>query len=345
MWPQSGRGSQTPAGDAPGIPATGRVTLDTDGLLIVESMSSSREAPATTSLGEFLKSRRAAVSPVRAGIEDWGKRRRVPGLRREEVAHLAGVSVAYYIRLEQGQAHNASDEVLLALARALRLNTTETEHLLDLANPSPMSLTPRTQPEHPHPRALAMLDALGDHAAVLLGRRNDPLAWTPTGHALLAPHLPFDVSDPQTRPSLPKLLFLAPEVRATYLDWHGEARAYVAHLRRISAKYPDDTRLSELVLELCAKDSNFAAMWASGRVGGCSSGTKRFQHPIVGPLTVEFQLWLQADSPDHRLEVYSPADQSSADALAHLNSVIQENSAIECGLEMGPERGEPQIPQ
>ncbi|MGO1908170.1 MAG: MmyB family transcriptional regulator [Brevibacterium linens] len=248
----------------------------------------------------------------------------MPGLRREEVAHLAGVSVAYYVRLEQGQAHNASDEVLLALARALQLSTTETEHLLDFAKPSPMRPASRTRPEHPHPQSLAMLEALGGQAAVLLGRRNDPLAWTPMGHALLAPHLPFDVSDPRTRPSLPRLLFLDPQVRGSYLDWPSEARAYVAHLRRISGKYPDDTRLAELVGELCMKDPDFAAMWASGRVGGCTSGSKRFQHPLVGPLTVEFQLWLQADSPDLRIEFYTPADRPSADALALLNNMIQE---------------------
>ncbi|NDL55963.1 helix-turn-helix domain-containing protein [Phytoactinopolyspora mesophila] len=299
-------------------------------------MSSSRRSPAQGSLGEFLKSRRAELTPARAGIEDWGKRRRVPGLRREEVAHLAGVSVAYYVRLEQGQAYNASNEVLLALARALHLSATETEHLLDLAKPSPMRPSPRTRPEHPHPRALAMLDSIGDRPAVLLGRRNDALAWTPTGHALLAPHLPFDVSDPRTRPSLPRLLFLDPQVRGAYSYWQTEARAYVAHLRRISGKYPDDSRLAELVGELCMKDVDFAAMWATGRVGGCTSGSKHFQHPLVGPLTVEFQIWLQADSPDHRLEVYTPADQPSADALALLNTITQERTAA--ARHLPPER-------
>ncbi|WP_129668713.1 helix-turn-helix domain-containing protein [Phytoactinopolyspora endophytica] len=291
-------------------------------------MSNLTRRPEPGGLGEYLTSRRAALTPIQAGIESWGKRRRVPGLRREEVAHLAGVSVAYYVRLEQGQAHNASTEVLLALARALHLSETETEHLLDLAKPSPTRPAPRTRPEHPHPRALAMLDAIGDQAAVLLGRRNDPLAWTPAGHALLAPHLPFDVSDARTRPSMPRLLFLDPQVRGAYMDWLSEARAYVAHLRRISVKYPDDTRLAELVGELCMKDTDFAEMWATGRVGGCTSGIKRFQHPLVGPLTVEFQLWLQADSPDHRLEVYTPADQSSSDALALLNNIIQQTPPV-----------------
>ncbi|MGW0183331.1 MmyB family transcriptional regulator, partial [Nocardia sp. NPDC003345] len=220
---------------------------------------------------------------------------------------------------------NASDEVLLAIARALCLSQTETEHLLDLAKPALVKAAPRTRPEYPHPLSLAMLDALRDRPAVLLGRRNDALAWTPSGHLLLAPHLPFDTSDPRTRPSLPRLLFLDPQVRNAHPDWEAEARTYVAYLRLISGKYPDDTRLAELVGELCMKDADFAALWASGLVKACTGGTKRFQSPLVGALTVNFQVWLQADTPDHRLEVYSPADQPSADALALLNTLVNEN--------------------
>lgn len=286
-------------------------------------MSSAPPPRGSGSLGEFLKSRRDALSPAEAGVDSWGKRRRVPGLRREEVAQLAGVSVAYYVRLEQGQAHNASDEVLLSMARALRLSQTETEHLLDLARPSPMKAPPRTRPEHAHPLSLTMLKSLGTQPAVLLGRRNEALAWTPTGHALLAPHLPFDTSDPRTRPSLPRLLFLDPQVRDAHRDWEAEARTYVAYLRLVSGKYPDDTRLAELVGELCMKDSDFAALWATGHVKACTGGTKRFQHPLVGALTVDFQVWLQADTPDHRLEVYMPVDQPSADALALLTNLAQ----------------------
>lgn len=282
-------------------------------------------APQSGGFGEFLKSRRNAVTPAVAGISNWGKRRRVPGLRREEVAQLAGVSVAYYVRLEQGQAHNASDEVLLSIARALCLSQTETEHLLDLAKPSTMKAPPRTRPEQAHPLSLTMLKSLGTQPAVLLGRRNDALAWTPTGHLLLAPHLPFDTSEPRTRPSLPRLLFLDPHVRDAHPDWEAEARTYVAYLRLISGKYPNDSRLAELVGELCMKNADFSALWASGHVAECTGGTKHFQHPLVGALTVNFQVWLQADTPDHRLEVYTPADGPSADALALLTTLTHEN--------------------
>lgn len=280
------------------------------------------------SLGEFLRSRRAALNPEQAGAVSWGRQRRVPGLRREEVAQLAGVSVADYTRLEQGQAGNASTEVLLALARALQLTPTEAEHLLDLAQPSPLRPAPRTRPERPRRRALAMMEAIADQPAVLLGRRNDILAWTRLGHALLASHVPFEsVSDPATRPSMPRLLFLDSQVHDSYTDWEKEARTNVAYLRLISGKYPDDTRLAELVGELCMKSPEFASMWASGRVGECTGGVKRFRHPLVGELSAEFQIWLQADSPDHRLEVYTPADQQSADALSLLGTAMREMGA------------------
>ncbi|MFC8923056.1 helix-turn-helix domain-containing protein [Cellulosimicrobium sp. NPDC057127] len=287
------------------------------------------DGAASTSVGEFLRSRRAALDPERADVSSWGRRRRVPGLRREEVAQLAGVSVAYYTRLEQGQARNASTEVLMALARALQLTSTETEHLLDLARPAPLRPTPRTRPERPHPRALAMLEALSEQPAVLLGRRNDVLAWTRPGHALLAPHLPFDgPADPATRPSMPRLLFLDPQVRGSYADWTTEACTNVAYLRRISGKYLDDARLAELVGELSMKDPEFASLWASGHVGECVGGSKKFHHPLVGELALEFQIWLQADSPDHRLEVYTPTDQTSADALTLLTAIIHERERV-----------------
>lgn len=231
----------------------------------------------------------------------------------------------------RGQSANASDEVLLALARALRLSPTETEHLLDLARPSLMTPTTRSRPEHAHPRAVATLHALDDQPAVLLGRRSDALAWTPTGHAILAPHLPFDADDPRTRPSLPRLLFLDENVRGAYPDWGAEARTYVSYLRFISGKYPDDARLGELVGELCMKDSDFAALWASGQVGACTAGVKHFQHPLVGALTLDFQIWLQADSPDHRIEIYLPADQFSEDALAKLKELVRSSPSVPPG--------------
>ena len=289
-------------------------------------MTPSTSTP-SSKLGEFLRSRRAALDPEQLNVYSLGQRR-VPGLRREEVSQLAGVSVAYYTRLEQGRAHNASSEVLLALARALHLTSTETEHLFDLAKPSPLRPAPRTRAERPRPRDLALLAAISDLPAVLLGRRNDVLAWSAMGHALLAPHIPFDSpAEPAIRPSMPRLLFLDPQVRGLYRDWKYEARTNVSYLRRISGKYPDDTRLAELVGELCMKDSEFASLWDSGRVSECTGGLKHFHHPMVGELSAEFQTWLQSDSPDHRLEVYTAADQESADALSLLGTLAHDTNS------------------
>ncbi|WP_211339092.1 hypothetical protein [Salana multivorans] len=133
------------------------------------------------------------------------------------------------------------------------------------------------------------------------------------------------------------MLFLDPDFRGTFQDWDAEARKYVAYLRLLSGKHPDDPHLTELVGELCMRDEGFAAMWASGRVGECTAGTKRLRHPLIGDLTVDFHLWVQSDTPDHRIEVYTPADQASADALALLDvlhndtiTVAESTSPLSC---------------
>ncbi len=273
-------------------------------------------------LGEFLRTRRAVLDPEQAGLTGYGTRRRVPGLRREEVAQLAGVSTAYYIRIEQGASTNASDAVLLALARVLQLDTTETDHLFDLARRDPRKPRRRRHTEKPSPHAVAMLSSISDRPAVLLGRRNDVLAWNRLGHLLIAPHVPYEApADPATRPALPRMLFLDPKFRGAYQDWDTEARTYVAYLRLLSGKHPDDQHLTELVGELCMKDESFAAMWASGRVGECTAGSKRLHHSLIGKVVIDFHLWVQSDNPDHRMEVYAPTDQTSADALALLGTL------------------------
>ncbi|MEU1215286.1 helix-turn-helix transcriptional regulator [Streptomyces sp. NPDC005791] len=261
-------------------------------------------------LAVFLRAKRAALPPEATPMNGFGVRRRVPGLRREEVAQLAGVSVTYYTRLEQGHSRRASDEVLLALARALQLSVTETEHLLDLARTrrTPAAGT-GSGPETVSPNARTLLSLVAARPAVILGRRNDVLAWNASGHALIAPHLPVDAPDrPDHRPSLPRLLFLDPQARALYRDWGQEAADYVAYLRLISGKYPEDEALTRMIGELCVRDDAFAALWASGRVGECVAGTKRMLHPRVGEITVDFQLWAQADRPDQRIEIYELRD-------------------------------------
>ncbi|MFK0177495.1 helix-turn-helix transcriptional regulator [Streptomyces sp. SID1034] len=277
------------------------------------------------SLGTFLKSRRDRVTPDEIGLRTHGTGRRVPGLRREELAQLAGVSAGYYTRLEQGQAETASEQVLDALARALQLDPTETVHLHNLARHSTTPRLGEPPAEEPHQRVLALLDSLGEAApAIVLGRRGDVLAWNRSGHALFADHIAYDSpSDPERRPSIPRMFFLDPVTRDLYRNWHALARAHVAYLRLTAGRYPTDARLAELIGELTMRSDDFSAMWATRDVADCTTGTMHIQHPTVGAASVDYQVWLQPDSPDHRLEVYTPNDPGSADALRVLTHQSQ----------------------
>jgi transcriptional regulator with XRE-family HTH domain len=276
------------------------------------------------SFGAFLKSRRDRMTPQRAGLRTFGTPRRVPGLRREELAQLAGVSLGYYTRLEQDQAGAASPQVLDAIARVLALEEAERAHLHNLARRSGRNVLVRPRPERPHPRVLALLDAFDERTpALILGRRNDVLAWNSAGHALLAPHLDADApADPARRPSMSRLFFLDPHVRALHRNWAEQARTHVAYLRLVSGRHPEDARLAELIGELVMRSPEFAAIWARGQVEDCTAGTKRLHHPTVGDLDVDYQVWLQPDSPDNRLEIYTATPGSpSADALTLLAAV------------------------
>lgn len=269
------------------------------------------------SLGTFLKSRRDRVTPDTLGLRSYGGSRRVPGLRREELAQLAGVSAGYYTRLEQGQAATASEQVLDALARVLQLDPVETVHLHNLARRPPRPGLAEPPREQPHPRVLALLDSLDPATpAIVLGRRGDVLAWNRSGHALVAEHVPFDApQDPGRRPSIPRLFFLDPLTRDLHGNWSELARIHVAYLRLTAGRYPTDARLAELIGELTMHSEHFATAWAGGDVADCTTGAMQLRHPTVGDVSVDYQIWLQPDSPDHRLEVYTPADPASAVAL------------------------------
>jgi transcriptional regulator with XRE-family HTH domain len=289
------------------------------------------------SLGAFLKTRRDRVTPADVGLRTYGSARRVPGLRREELAQLAGVSAGYYTRLEQDQAGTASRQVLDALARVLQLDPTETAHLHNLAGRSTTPRLTRPRPERPHRRVLALLASLGDTTpAVVYGRRGDVLAWNRTGHALVAEHIDFAApQDPARRPSIHRMFFLDPLTRELYRNWDEVAQAQVAYLRLTAGKYPTDLRLAELIGELTMRSSVFATLWATGDVADCTVGTMRLRHPTVGGVDVDFQVWLQPDSPDHRLEVYTPGDIASADALRLLSDHIADRSEPDVSVEIG----------
>jgi transcriptional regulator with XRE-family HTH domain len=266
-------------------------------------------------LGEFLRSRRSRLSPEEVGAPTYGERRRVPGLRREELAQLAGVSVAYYTRLEQGLSRNASDGVLDALARALRLDADESDHLRALARPARAAAVRRPKTERVRPAVRTMLAVIGDAPAVLIGYRNDILAWNRMGHALIFSHLPFDSPDqPSTRPNWIRLLFCDPHLREFYFDWKTKAQDAVAYLRLASGQHPNDPRLAALIGDLSVNSPEFARLWAGHAVRQCRSSVRGFRHPLVGSLTLSEEVMELVQDTGQRVVVYSPDPGSPSEA-------------------------------
>lgn len=279
-----------------------------------------------TELGEFLRSRRDRITPERAGVTSYG-RRRVPGLRREELAQLAGVSVTYLTRLEQGQSQNASDSIIDALARALQLDMDERAHLHALAHGAPPMRQAAAEPEAAKPGAEQLLHSMADVPAVLLGRFNDILAWNRAGHRLLAAHL--DVDAPRAiagRPNQLELLFLDGHTRDLYVDWADEAAHAVASLRYVAAQFADDRRLAELVGSLTMKSSEFARLWAGHDVRLCTSGTKRFRHPEVGELCLDYEVLHLPEGNSQRILTHTAEPGSSSFATLRLLTLGVETS-------------------
>jgi len=276
-------------------------------------------------LGEFLCASRSRLSPEDVGIRVDPRRRRVPGLRREEIAMLAGVSSSYYTRLEQGQSANASPQVLAALARALGLSQAERGHLealgrAGLRRPSP----DEPEPEVVAPAFLELLDTLGEAPAMVVGQRRDILAWNRTGHALFAGHVDAHaVHDPLARPNATALVFLDRHTRELYADWNDKAQASVGHLRILAAQQPNDARLLELIGRLIVQSLEFARMWATNQIRSTSSATYRMRHPLVGYLEVTQQLLTSAETVGQTLVVCTaPAGSSSAQALRLLAQLV-----------------------
>ncbi|MBT2212294.1 helix-turn-helix transcriptional regulator [Actinomadura sp. NEAU-AAG7] len=282
-------------------------------------------------LGDFLQARRALLRPADVGLRDLGPRRRVAGLRREELAQLAGVSVSYYTRLEQGLSRGASAEVLDAIARALMLDDHERDHLNRLAETSRHS--PRAR--RPRPERLAdetrdLLRAVDGVPALVLGRRTDVLAWNTLGHALLAGHLDFRGPDgPAGRPNMSRMLFLDPHCRALYADWERKARAVVGNLRITAGRHPQDPLLAELIGELTMKSPEFGALWSDHRVGPCDAASYELRHPVVGPVTLTQQTLSIARSPDQVLIVCTtPAGSPSEEALVPLRDFHDHSTGL-----------------
>jgi len=247
----------------------------------------------TNEIAEFLTSRRAKVTPEQAGLPAYGARR-VPGLRREEVASLAGVSIDYYKRLERGNAAGVSDSVLEALARALQLDDAERAHLHDLARAAgPVAPTRRraTQPRV-RPAVQRVVDAMTT-PAIVRGSNADYLSANPLGRALYAP---LFASREQPANSA-RFTFLDPAAQDFYVDWEKVAKDLVAHLRSEAGRNPYDKGLSDLVGELSTRSPEFGRWWAAHNVRYHQTGTKRLRHPVVGELELAFEVMeLSADS-------------------------------------------------
>lgn len=279
-------------------------------------------------LGEFLRVRRAALQPEDVGLLNYGIRR-VPGLRREELAMLAGVSITYYTRLEQGLSTNASESVISSIAQALGLNTDERAHLFNLARPGKTKRRTLAKPDKASPGTARLVRSMFTTPAVVLGRRSEVLAWNPLGHRLVAGHLDLAAPDsPSTRPNMTRMLFLDPHTRELYSRWQKEATRAVASLRLLAGMSSDDPGLAALVGELTMKSPEFATMWAKHPVENCMSGLKHMHHPEVGDLELNFEVLTQNDESGHRILMYT-ADPGTpaAEALQLLRSDTDEPKA------------------
>ncbi|GHG75561.1 helix-turn-helix domain-containing protein [Streptomyces griseocarneus] len=260
-------------------------------------------------LGGFLRARRGRVAPEHVGLAG-GRRRRVRGLRREELAQLAGISVDYYVRLEQGRATQPSLEVLDALAKALGLDTAERDHLTTLAC-GRRAPAPRARVS---PLLRRLLDSMTRMPAFATDHRLDVVAWNSLGAELTG-----GLDDPERRDrNNARYLFLDPASRLVHPDWEDRAREAVGQLRVATGRYPDDAELAELVTELVALSAEFREIWDSGEVVTCAAGRKRLRHPEAGLLTLDFETLHVPAAPGETgllVHVFS-AEEGSREAVA-----------------------------
>ncbi|MET9181041.1 helix-turn-helix transcriptional regulator [Kitasatospora aureofaciens] len=270
----------------------------------------------TGSLGDYLRARRALVSPADAGLPETG-RRRVPGLRREEVAELVGLSTDYYIRLEQGRADRPSDEVLDALGRALRLGPAERAHLYDLARPPRRAAAKAAtagRGEALRPALRQIVEAIPITPALIMNDRNDVLAWNRPAAALIAD---FPRLAPPER-NMARRIFLDPDAREVHLDWDEAARTTVGILRMAAGRHPHDPELVRLVGELSLGSETFRRLWAGHHVHEKTHGPKRFRHPSVGEVTLDYETFHVPGAAHHLLVVYTAPPGSPAEEALHL---------------------------
>jgi transcriptional regulator with XRE-family HTH domain len=266
-------------------------------------------------LSEFLRTRRARLKPEDVGLPDLGRHRRVPGLRREELAQLAGVSVAHYTRLEQGDGRNVSAEILDSIARALRLSDAEHAHLTHLAKPTHRK--PGTRSQQVRGTLQTLLDAMDGVPAIVVGRRSDILAWNRIAAAVFGDWAEL----PAPERNWARSVFLRPEYRDLIVDWEQKAIDTVSQLRMDAGSHPNDPRLSALVGELSVKSEEFRRLWATHDVKEKCRGTQRLRHPLVGALELRLESLHPADDHDQQLLTYHAEPSSpSAERLRLLAS-------------------------
>jgi transcriptional regulator with XRE-family HTH domain len=269
---------------------------------------------------DFLSTRRARITPEQAGLPAYGANRRVQGLRREEVAMLAGVSVDYYIRMERGSLAGASDSVLDALAEALRLDDAERTHLFALAQESGARSTrrKRTAPASVRPAIQQVLDAMTNAPAWVRNGRHDIVAMNQLARALYSPVL----ADPRRPANTTRFVYLQPEVAEEFfVDYNKIAKDAAAMLRLEAGRNPHDKALIELVGELSTRSELFRRRWASHDVKFHRSGQKRLRHPVVGQLDLDFESMELSSEPGLQLNVYTAAAGTpTADGLTLLAS-------------------------
>jgi transcriptional regulator with XRE-family HTH domain len=277
--------------------------------------------------GEFLRARRGQVTPTQVGLPTTG-RRRVAGLRREEVATLAGLSVDYYVRLEQGRERHPSTQVLTAIADALQLDDDAHRHLFRIAGFTP-ALRTAARPERLDPDLLQLMDGWPDNPTLLLGRTYDVLARNRLGAALWRP---FTYSA-----NLLLNVFLDDAAPAFYRDWRAAAVNTVAGFRVAAGAAPDDPRVTELLRELRAASPEFVEIWDRNDARGKSADLKTFIHPDVGELTLRMQAFDVRSAPGQQLVVYhAEPGTASARALALLGTLAASDAASDAAPDATP---------